>query len=509
MEGSSALLVLAFIAAVAFIARIINRKPHRKLKHPPGPKPWPIIGNLNLIIGSSRPHRSLHALSQKYGELSMLKFGNIPVVIAASPEMAKLFLKTYDTVFASRPAQSGGRYTTFDFSDVTWAPYGQYWIGAQIFLTEVLNPKALKLYEHVRVEEKRTFLSRVHSLSLSGKPVVLREEVYRYSLSTMSKTIFGRLCFQSHESDGGNTLTLDQVKALLDECFVMGGALNIGDYIPWLNFLDLQGLLKQMKALYNKLDRFYSDMIDYHLTHRELSVSINALDSLLRKVRIPPEVKLTRENVKGMLQGLLAGGTDTSVIAIEWSIHEIMRHPRVYDKAKEELERVIGKSRWVEEEDFSQLPYLEAIIKESMRLHPIAALLAPHLAMEDCNVAGYDISKGTVVMINNWSLGRDPKAWDKPEEFMPERFMVEEIDMLGSNFALLPFGSGRRMCPGYRLALNIVRSTLANLLHGYNWRLPDGMTPEEVCLEEEYGFTIHPKIPVAMIIEPSLPAHLY
>ena len=209
------------------------------------------------------------------------------------------------------------------------------------------------------------------------------------------------------------------------------------------------------------------------------------------------------------LQDLLTGGTDTSAKTVEWAIHEVMRHPRVAEKAREELDRVIGMERWVEESDYAQLPYMDAIITETWRLHPLSPLLPPHCAIEDCTVAGYDIPKGTPVIINTWSIGRDPNSWDAPVEFLPERFIGKDVDMMGSNFALLPFSSGRRRCPGYKLGLKLVRTTLANLLHGFDLRLVEGMKPQDVCVEELYGLTVHPKEPLQLIMEPRLPSHLY
>ncbi|CDP18944.1 unnamed protein product [Coffea canephora] len=208
-------------------------------------------------------------------------------------------------------------------------------------------------------------------------------------------------------------------------------------------------------------------------------------------------------------QDLLVGGTDTSALTVEWALNELLKHPRLIRKATEELDRVIGRDKWVEEADFSKLPFLEAIIKETLRLHPLATLLSPRYALEDCTVAGYNIAKGTTVFINTWSIGRSSKYWDSPEEFIPERFLGKDIDMKGQNFVLLPFGSGRRMCPGYNLGIKLIRSMLANLLHGFNWKLPRGMKPEEICMEEHYGLTTHPRIPLAMIPEPRLPVNLY
>lgn len=211
-----------------------------------------------------------------------------------------------------------------------------------------------------------------------------------------------------------------------------------------------------------------------------------------------------------MLQNLLVAATDTSATAIEWAIHEILKHAGTIEKAKAELNSVIGRSRWVEEEDLTQLPYIDAIIMETLRLHPLATLLAPHCAIEDCNVAGYNISKGTMVLINVWGIGRDPNSWDAPQEFLPERFAGKEIEMItGVNFAVLPFGSGRRSCPGINLGLKTVRTTLANLLHGFELKLDEGMRAEDISMEEQYGLTTIPKHPLSIIMEPTLPYHLY
>nr|WET52762.1 cytochrome P450 92B64 [Callicarpa americana] len=509
MENSLAVL-LAFlhIAALAFISKIIFKR-HPRRKHPPGPKPWPIIGNFNLI--GSLPHQSLHVLSQKYGDIMLLKFGKFPVVIASSPNMAKQFLRVHDTNFASRPALAAGKYTAYNYSDVIFASYGPHWRQARrIYHLEVFNEKRLKSFEHIRVEERRIFLSRL--CSQSGKPVRLRDHLSRYTLSSISRMAFGNKYFSESNHDKA-IVSMDELQEMLDEWFLLNAALNIGDWIPWLSFLDLQGYVKKMKSLHRKFDRFNDYVIDDHQATRAAEDDFfpkDVVDMLLLQAEDPNlEVELTRDCIKGLLLDVLVAGTDTSATAVEWAVHEILKHPRVTEKAKEELDRVIGRNRWAEENDFSQLPYIDAIIMESLRLHPPGTLLVPHYATDDCKVAGYDISKGTIVSINAWSIGRDPNSWEAPESFLPERFMGKETDMLGSNYALLPFGSGRRRCPGYSLGLKVVRSTLANLLHGFNLKLVEGVKPEDISMEEMYGLTIRPKEPLSIIMEPTLPDYLY
>ncbi|RVW44029.1 Cytochrome P450 71A1 [Vitis vinifera] len=399
--------------------------------------------------------------------------------------MAKQFLKTNDHLFASRPHTAAGKYTNYHYSNITWAPYGPYWRqGRKIFLTEMFSSKRLESYEYIRVEERQAFISRLYALS--GKPVMLKEHLSRVTLSVISRIVLGEKYFSEFES-GRSMVTVEECQKML-------------------------GYVKRMKALRHKFDRFYDHVLEKHRARREAEdfVAKDMVDMLLRLADDPDiEVKLTTDGIKGFTQDLIAGGTDTSATTLEWAMSEVLRQPNIANKATEELDRVIGRNRWVEEKDIPQLPYIDAIVKETMRLHPVTVLLAPHLALQDCHVAGYDIRKGTRVLINTWSIGRDPNLWDAPEEFFPERFLGKAIDVKGQNFELLPFGSGRRMCPGYSLALKMIGSSLANMLHGFHWKLPGDMKPEELNIEEVFGLTTPRKVPLVAFMEPRLPSHLY
>ena len=210
------------------------------------------------------------------------------------------------------------------------------------------------------------------------------------------------------------------------------------------------------------------------------------------------------------MQDLIAGGTDSSAVTIEWAISELLRKPEVLAKATEELDSVIGHGRLVTEQDIPNLPYLEAIVKETMRLHPVTPLLAPRLSREDASTGSYDIPAGTLVFVNVWAIGRDPAVLgDAPDEFRPERFVGSSLDVKGQDFELLPFGSGRRMCPCIGLGLKMVQVILANLVHGFAWRLPDGMAKEELSMEEKFGLSMPRLLPLRAVAEPRLPAHLY
>ena len=210
------------------------------------------------------------------------------------------------------------------------------------------------------------------------------------------------------------------------------------------------------------------------------------------------------------MQDLIVGGTDTSSVTVEWAMSELLRKSDVLTKATEELDRVIGHERLVKEEDITNLPYMQAIVRETMHLHPVTPLLAPRLSREDASVDGYDIPTGTLVFVNVWAIGRDPAVWGHDaEEFRPERFVGSGVNVKGQDLELLPFGSGRRMCPGYILGLKMVQVTLANLLHAFAWRLPDGVAPEKLSMQEEFGLAVPRLVPLEAIAVPRLPAHLY
>nr|GLL42386.1 flavonoid 3'-monooxygenase-like [Ipomoea trifida]GLL42388.1 flavonoid 3'-monooxygenase-like [Ipomoea trifida] len=491
---------LPWLLALAFVFKINTFYQRRKSRTPPGPRPWPIIGNLNLL--GSLPHHSLHLLSQKYGELMLLKFGSKPVLVASSPETAKLFLKTHDAVFASRPPTAAGDHT-FNRADLTWSPYGSPWRhGRKILLSEVFTPKKLESFEYVRVEERTALISRIYDAVGTKKPVLLRDHLLSNDR-------------ELRKQNAGYTITLEKLQGILDEWFLLSGVINLGDWVPWLSGFDLQGYVKKMKALRDKYEEFLNHVIEDHravMKAEKNFVPKDMVDIFLQIADDPnlePDVELTRDRIMGLIHNMLAGGTDTSAAFVEWAFQELLRKPWIIEKATEELDRVIGRERWVEERDFSQLPYMEAIIKETFRLHPLCTLLPPHYSMEDCNVAGYEVPSGTTVLVNVWSIGRNPKYWDKADEFFPERFLEKDININGQDFALLPFGSGRRRCPGYSLGMKVVRATLANLLHGFNWKLAEDMKPQDISMEEVYGLTTHPKFPLSFNIEPRLPTHLY
>ncbi|THU51511.1 hypothetical protein C4D60_Mb06t31810 [Musa balbisiana] len=514
MEIPSSAIYLAIVLVFTLLTALAGGRRRHKLNLPPGPRPWPVIGNLNLI--GRLPYRSLAALAQKHGPLMHLRFGSFPVVVGSSVDMAKFFLKTHDLSFVSRRKTAAGKYTFYNYSNITWSPYGPYWRQARrICFMELFTPKRLDSYQYIRVEEVRCLLQDL--FRSAETPVLLKDHLFAINLNIMSRMVLGRKYTQKQSLSSVAPTAIvpqEEFKEMVEELILLNGVINVGDLIPWLNFLDLQGYVKRMKMLGKRFDRFLEHVLDEHNERRRREgkafVPRDMVDVLLELADDDSlEVKLERHCLKAFILDMLAGGTDTSSVTIEWAISEILKRPETFDKATEELDRVIGRGRWVEEEDVRRLPYIEAIVKETMRMHSVAPLLVPRFSREYTTVDGYDIPARTGVLVNVWAIGRDPAVWDAPEEFRPERFVGSPIDVKGHHFELLPFGAGRRMCPGYSLGLKLVHLSLANLLHGFKWRLPPGMTAEELNMDEMPGATTPRKVPLQAVVKPKLPAHLY
>ncbi|PVH64478.1 hypothetical protein PAHAL_2G279600 [Panicum hallii] len=456
MELSPWAALFAVVLATALVLKAIPSRGRRRTYNlPPGPKPWPIIGNLNLL--GELPHRSTRELSRLYGPLMQLWFGSMPVVVGSSLEISKFFLKTHDAAFCDPPRFAVGKYATYDYSDILWAPYGAYLRQARKICTaELFSAKRVGSLEYIRDEETCAGAS-------GGRTVRLRDHLQMAVLGVISRMVLGKKYVETAEdaAEGGApaAATAAEFRELVDEFSVLNSAFNIGDYVPWLDWLDLQGYVRRMKKMSRQFDRF--------LEH-----------------------------------DLLIGGTDTSWMTVEWAVSELLKNPELLAKATMELDRVVSDDRLVRESDLPNLPYIDCIIKETLRVHPGAPMLVPRLAREDASADGYDIPAGTTVLVNAWAIGRDPALWDAAEEFRPERFAGSEIaaEETDLKFKMLPFGSGRRMCPAFSLGLKVIT---------FAWRLPDGMTKEDLCMEESYKLSLPRKVPLEAIVEPKLPALVY
>ncbi|KAE9610772.1 putative cytochrome P450 [Lupinus albus] len=277
----------------------------------------------------------------------------------------------------------------------------------------------------------------------------------------------------------------------------------VSDYIPFMGWIDkLSGLHTRLDRIFKEMDKFYQEVIDEHVDknkqYREEDEEV-IVDVLLhlKKERLF-SVDLTYDHIKAVLMDIIVASTDTTAAAIVWAMTALMKNPRVMNKVQKEIRKLGGKKDFIDEDDIQKFPYFKAVMKETLRLHLPAPLLVPREANENCIINGYQIQAKTIVYVNAWAIHRDPEAWKDPEEFYPERFLDSAIDFQGQDFELIPFGAGRRVCPGLPMAIPALDLILGNLLYSFNWELPPGIVNKDIDMEVLPGLTQHKKNPLCL-----------
>ncbi|XP_062148267.1 cytochrome P450 71AU50-like [Alnus glutinosa] len=473
----AALVTLAFLLREWAWKRSSNKK-----KLPPGPRGFPIFGNLHML--GELPHRDLHRLAQKHGPIMYLRLGLVPGIVVSSPQAAEQFLKAHDLVFASRPPLEAAKYISYEQKNLSMSPYGSYWRNIRKMCTlELLSNLKISSFKSMRKEELGLLIEFMREAARDCVAVDLSAKVSSLSADMSCRMVFGKKYMDKDLDEKG-------FKAVIHEGMQLGAIPNLGDYIPCLAPLDLQGLTRRMKAVSKTFDDFFEKIIDEHVQSKEENKTKDFVDVMLSFMGSEEsEYRIERSNIKAIILDMLVGSMDTSATVIEWALSELMKHPPIMKKVQKELKDVVGLERMVEESDLDSLEYLDMVLKETFRLHPIAPLLLPHEAMEDCTVNGFHIPQKSKVIINVWAIGRDPSVWSDAEKFFPERFVGSDMDVRGRDFQLIPFGSGRRGCPGMQLGLTVVRLVVAQLAHCFDWELPDNMLPNELDMTEEFGVT--------------------
>ncbi|XP_059442675.1 flavonoid 3'-monooxygenase [Corylus avellana] len=503
-------LILGTIAFAIFLYYLLNLRTHgHRLRLPPGPKPWPIIGNLPHM--GTVPHHSLAAMARTYGPLMHLRLGFVDVVVAASASVASQFLKTHDANFSSRPPNSGAKHIAYNYQDLVFAPYGERWrMLRKISSVHLFSGNALDEFRHVRQEEVAVLAGAL--VNAGTKPVNLGQLLNVCTVNALGRVMLGRRVFG--DGSGGGDAKADEFKSMVVEVMVLAGVFNIGDFIPALEWLDLQGVAAKMKNLHNRFDAFLTGILEDHKKngggqHMDL---LSTLISL--KENADGEGgKLTDTEIKALLLNMFTAGTDTSSSTVEWAIAELIRHPKILAQVQQELDSVVGRERLVSELDLPQLTYLQAVVKETFRLHPSTPLSLPRMAAESCEINGYHIPKGSTLLVNVWAIARDPDQWSDPLEFKPERFLPgcekANVDVRGNDFEVIPFGAGRRICAGMSLGLRMVHLLTASLVHAFDWDLANGLMPEKLNMDEAYGLTLQRAEPLMVHPRLRLSPHVY
>uniref|UniRef100_A0ACD5ZNR2 Uncharacterized protein n=1 Tax=Avena sativa TaxID=4498 RepID=A0ACD5ZNR2_AVESA len=498
MEGW---LSLCFVATSTLLAALLCRlsrqisaggkTKNKKRQLPPGPWTLPIIGSLHHVFGVL-PHRTMAQLSRRHGPLMLLRLGEIPTVVVSSAEAAELVMKTNDLMFVSRPRSTMQTIFGCGGKSISFAPYGDRWRQMRkICITELLSSKQVRRMEGIRAEEVGNLLRSIAAAASSpaGGTVNVREMVTALSNDVVTRAVFGGKFTQQRE-----------FLREMDEAFQLLGGFSLVDLFPssWL-VRRLSNGERHMRRCHGRIQQIIAGVIHKRKAAGEDGCGSDSdeedlLDVLLRLQREDSlEFPLTTEVIGAVLFDMFAGATNTTATILEWCMSELVINPGAMAKAQMEVREMIGHGRAVvTNSDLPELCYMRMVIKEVLRLHPPAALI-PRLTREDCTVMGYDMLKDTNVFINIFAVSRDPRYWENPEDFNPERFENNDMSYNGTRFEFTPFGAGRRQCPGIMFGTSTLDVTLANLLYHFDWMLPDGASPASFDMSERFGLTISRK----------------
>ncbi|RZC82108.1 hypothetical protein C5167_044892 [Papaver somniferum] len=472
-----------------------------KYNLPPSPLSLPIIGHLHLL--DTFPNRSFQKLSSRYGPIIYLRLGSHPCVVASSPELAKELLMNNEKKFLTHPASIAIHHVTYESSGFAFCSYGPYWkFMKKLVMSQFLGGSALVQLQPVRKDEIRRLVRYLVNKSKDGEIVNVTDELMK-----LSTNIVTRMMVTNRYSTDGKDAQDEELRNLIREVSGIFGLLNVHDFLDFIpRFFDFQGVLKTAKDVRRRYDVLLEEIILEREETRKMrkgDEERDVLDMLLDAVADKnSDVKITRDNVKAVVLDIVTAGTDTSAGAVEWGLAELINHPRIFKKAREEIDSVVGvKNRLVEESDLPDLPYLQAIFKEILRLHPPVPLLIRD-STQDCKVGGYDIPANTRLFVNVWSMNRNPKYWKDPLEFKPERFLANEntgenYDVKGQHFEFLPFGTGRRGCPGMWLSLVEVPTVLAAMIQCFDWKTVGN--ERMIDMSERFGLTLPKADPLTLI----------
>ncbi|AES70581.1 putative cytochrome P450 [Medicago truncatula] len=480
--------------SIFLLSIIVTLKLKKKIKKidsisniPPGPWKLPIIGNIHNLIGSP-PHRKLRELSNKYGPLMHLQLGEVFFIIVSSAEYAMEIMKTHDVIFSSRPSTLTSEIVFYDSTSIAFSPYGDYWRQLRKICTvELLSIKRVQSLWPIREQEINNLIRRI--ASEEGRVVNLSQQVVPMMFSITSRAAFGKKYMEQ-----------DEFVSTVREVLQLAGGFYIGDLFPSAKWLqNLTGMRPRLEKLHEKVDRILELIIDDHKDKKSRSKDDlvegeeDLIDVLLKfedSNNSSQEFSITKRNIKAILFDIFTGGSDTAATTINWTLAEMMKDQRVMKKAQAEVRVLFKKRGKIDEIFLSELIYLKAIIKEVLRMHLPGPLLIPRVCAQACEIDGYHIPINSRVIINAWAIGRDPKYWTDPDKFYPERFIDSSVDFKGTNFEYIPFGAGRRICPGINYGMANVELTLALLLCHFDWKLPGGMKNEDLDMTELFGASV-------------------
>ncbi|KAL6337364.1 hypothetical protein AAG906_036678 [Vitis piasezkii] len=440
-----------FSAALLLFLRLIKFTKGSTKSTPPGPQGWPIFGNI-FDLGTV-PHQTLHRLRPQHGPVLWLQLGAINTMVVQSAKAAAELFKNHDLPFSDRNVPFTLTAHNYDQGSMALGKYGPYWrMIRKVCASELLVNKRINEMGSLRrkcVDDMIRWIEE--DAAKSGAEGRAGEVELPHFLFCMAFNLIGNI-----------TLSRDVV--------------------------DIKNMVRDMGQALNLIARFVKER-DEERQSGMVREKRDFLDVLLecRDDEKEGPHEMSDNKVKIIVLEMFFAGSETTSSTLEWAMTELLRRPESMRKAQEELDRVVGPHGKVEESDIDQLLYLQAVVKETLRLHPPIPLLLPRNALQDTNFMGYFVPKNTQVFVNAWAIGRDPDAWKEPLSFKPERFLGSNLDYKGQNFEFIPFGSGRRICIGISLANKLLPLALASLLHCFDWELGGGVTPETIDMNERVG----------------------
>ncbi|KAK1605381.1 hypothetical protein QYE76_029054 [Lolium multiflorum] len=472
-----------------------NSPAQNQKRLPPGPWRLPIIGSLHHVV-SVLPHRRLMEMSRRHGPLMLLMLGEIPTIVVSNAEAAALVMKTNDLSFASRPSSTTLDIVSCGGKGIAFAPYGEHWRQMRKICTvELLSAKQVKRMESIRAEMVAGLLRSIGTAALVGA-VNISAKVALFTNDIGSRVVFGGRCARQAEY----LRELDKVVTLVGG-FCLHDLFPSSRLVRWLSNSE-----RNVRRSYGHIDCIISDIIEGRKVVRAAidrlcSTDEDLLDVLLRlQEENSLAFPLTTEIIGVTIFDMFGAATETTSTALEWAMSELINNPEVMAKVQKEVRDVLGQDRVViTNSDLNDLGYMRMVIKEVLRLHPPFPLLLPRETREDSEIMGYHIPKGTNIYVNAFAISRDPKYWDNPAEFRPERFVNSSMNYEGTYFEFTPFGSGRRICPGMLFATSTMEIALANLLYHFNWQLPGG---DHVDMSEKFGLTVGRKFDLQLVAIP-------
>ncbi|KAL1815925.1 hypothetical protein ACET3Z_018499 [Daucus carota] len=488
-------LLLAISLPLLLLFTLRNHHVRKSSRRPPGPPGLPVIGNMHQFDSLST-HVYLYKLSQKYGPLMSLQLGSVQTLVISSAAAAKQVFKYHDLCFSSRPTLVGSQRVSYNGIDVVFAPYNDYWRDMRKLCNlHLFSSKRSQSFQPIREQEVARMVKTIRGSAAAGDSNIV-------NLSKTLMTLTSSIIFQITFGRGYDDNMSSRFHWLLTETQANFVSFFLTDYFPVVGRLidRLSGAYARLEKSFIALDAFYQQLIDEHLHASSVSAQEGSiLDILLQMKKDSSE--FTFDHVKAILMNVIVAASDTSAAAVVWAMTLLIKNPEKMKKVQQEVREVTGKKEFLDENDVQKLVYLKAVVKEAMRLNPPVPLLVPRETIEKCVINGYDIEAKTLVYVNTYAIGKDPESWENPNEFLPERFMTSSIDFKGQDFELIPFGVGRRICPGIAMGVATTELALANLLYSFNWESPPGKKIEDIDMAALPGITMHKKNHLCLVPE--------